>query len=58
MLLIIDKAGGYEMNITTLGTDLAMNVFHVHGEDARGKFIIRKRLNRKKRRGILANLSP
>jgi hypothetical protein len=36
MLLIIDKSGGCEMNITTLRIDLAMNVFHVHGEDARG----------------------
>ena len=32
------------MNITTIGIDLAKNVFQVHGTDARGKAVLRKAL--------------
>ena len=32
------------MNITTVGIDLAKNVFQVHGVDARGKAVLRKQL--------------
>ena len=31
--ITIDKAGGSEMKITTLGIDLAKNVFQLHGVD-------------------------
>jgi hypothetical protein len=34
------------MNITTVGIDLAMNVFQVHGVDAGGKVVLRKQLRR------------
>jgi transposase len=34
------------MNITTVGIDLAKNVFQVHGVDERGKVVLRKALKR------------
>lgn len=34
------------MKITTVGIDLAKNLFQVHGVDARGKVVIRKALKR------------
>jgi transposase len=34
------------MKITTIGIDLAKNVFQIHGVDQRGKVIVRKRLRR------------
>lgn len=36
------------MNVTTLGIDLAKNVFQVHGADARGKEVFSKSLSRSK----------
>lgn len=44
------------MNVTTIGLDLAKNVFHVHGVDAHGKAVLRKRLNRGKLLEFFANL--
>lgn len=44
------------MEITTLGIDLAKNVFQLHGVDAFGKPILRKRLSRSKLLPFLANL--
>ena len=35
------------MNITTIGIDLAKNVFQIHGIDQRGKTVLRKQLKRK-----------
>ena len=34
------------MKITTVGIDLAKNVFQVHGIDERGKAVLRKQLGR------------
>lgn len=34
------------MKITTIGIDLAKNVFQVHGVDERGKVMVRKQLKR------------
>ena len=34
------------MQITTVGIDLAKNVFQVHGVDERGKALLKKRLRR------------
>ena len=34
------------MKITTIGIDLAKNVFQVHSVDARGKTALRKQLKR------------
>ena len=34
------------MKITTIGIDLAKNVFQVHGVDERGKTVLKKQLKR------------
>ncbi len=34
------------MKVTTIGLDLAKNVFQVHGADARGAALLRKQLRR------------
>ena len=33
------------MKITTIGIDLAKNVFQVHGVDERGKSVLKKQVN-------------
>jgi transposase len=38
--------GAVHMQITTIGLDIAKNVFQVHGIDAAEKVIVRKRLRR------------
>ena len=35
------------MHVTTIGLDLAKQVFQVHGVDVRGKVVVRKQLRRK-----------
>ena len=44
--------------ITTVGLDLAKNVFYVHGVDARGKTVVKKKLVRAKVLEFFANLQP
>ena len=46
------------MEITTIGVDLAKNVFQVHGMNERGKAVVRKRLSRDKFLTFFANLPP
>ena len=46
------------MQITTVGLDLAKNVFQVHGVDERGKTVLKKRLTRKAVMPFFANLNP
>lgn len=46
------------MNVTTVGVDLAKQVFHLVGADARGKVVLRKRLKRAGVRRYFANLAP
>jgi len=46
------------MKITTVGIDLAKNVFQVHGVDERGKAGLRKQLKRKEVVSFFANLEP
>jgi transposase len=45
-------------NIKVLGIDLAKNVFQIHGTDAKGKCVLRKRLSREKLPIFLATLPP
>jgi transposase len=45
-------------NIKILGIDLAKNVFQLHGTDAKGKCILRKRLSREKLAEFVAQLPP
>lgn len=44
------------MNITTLGIDLAKNIFQVHGADTKGKAVLKKTLTRNKLPEFIANL--
>lgn len=46
------------MNIKVVGIDLAKNIFQVHGNDNKGKCILRKRLTRAKLHEFMATLQP
>lgn len=46
------------MEVTTIGLDLAKNVFQVHGVDGKGRTLLTKRLSRNKVRPFFANLKP
>lgn len=46
------------MNVTTVGIDLAKNVFSVHGVDAHGKVVLKKTVSRGKLLETFANLPP
>jgi transposase len=50
--------GASAMKITTIGIDLAKNVFQVHGVDERGKNVLRKQLRRSQMALFFANLPP
>lgn len=45
-------------NIKVLGIDLAKNVFQLHGTDAKGKCVLRKRLSRSKLVEFIIQLPP
>ena len=47
-LIVVDEShqGAVPMQITTIGLDVAKNVFQVHGIDAAEKVIVRKQLRR------------
>jgi transposase len=46
------------MNITTIGLDLAKEVFQVHGVDRNGKVVVRKQVRRHEMSKFFANLEP
>ena len=46
------------MKITTIGIDLAKEVFQIHGVDEHGKVVLRKQLRRSKMAEFFANLEP
>jgi len=46
------------MKITTIGIDLAKEVFQIHGIDEHGKAVLRKQLKRKDMAKFFANLQP
>lgn len=46
------------MQITTIGIDLAKNVFQVHGVSEHGKAVLRKQLRRDQMAAFFANLPP
>src|ERR1700720_1713038 len=50
--------GASTMKITTIGIDLAKNVFQVHGIDERGKAVLRKQLRRAQVAVFFGNLPP
>lgn len=46
------------MKLTTIGIDLAKNVFQVHGADDKGKVALKKQLKRTQMLAFFANLTP
>jgi transposase len=46
------------MNITTVGIDLAKNIFQIHGVNEQGKRVLRKQLRREQLMAFFANLPP
>jgi transposase len=44
------------MQVTTIGLDIAKNLFQVHGVDARGRVVLRRRLARARGLEFFANL--
>lgn len=46
------------MKLTTVGIDLAKNVFQVHGIDEHGKAVLKKRLRREQMATFFVNLPP
>jgi len=46
------------MSINVLGIDIAKNIFQLHGADAAGKAVLKKRLPRDKLAAYMANLPP
>ena len=46
------------MQITTIGLDIAKNVFQVHGVDGAEKVVVRKRLRRSQVISFFQELSP
>src|SRR5271168_4854764 len=50
--------GTVQMQITTIGLDIAKNVFQIHGIDAKEKVVVRKQLRRSQVIAFFAALSP
>jgi transposase len=46
------------MKITTIGIDLAKNVFQIHGVDAHGNAVLKKQIKREEMAVFFANLAP
>jgi len=46
------------VDITTLGIDLAKNLFRVHGIDAKGRMIVARQLRRRQLLPFMARLQP
>ena len=46
------------MKITTVGIDLAKNVFQVHGIDEHGKAVLKKQMRRDQMAAFFVNLPP
>ena len=56
--LPLNETEATEMDITTVGIDLAKSVFQVHGVDERGNRVVRKRLRRNQVLVFFAQVSP
>ncbi len=48
----------FAMKVTTVGLDLANNVFQVHGIDSTGKVIVRRSLRRRQMMPFFGKLDP
>jgi transposase len=58
LLQPLELKGASDMKITTVGIDLAKNVFQVHGVDRHGKAVLRKQLRRDQVAAFFANMPP
>ena len=54
----LEPKGASTMKITTVGIDLAKDVFQVHGIDEHGKAVLRKQLRRDQMAAFFVNLPP
>src|ERR1039457_5290874 len=54
----LKRIGASTMKITTVGIDLAKNLFQVHGVDERGKAVLRKQLRRAQVAVLFGTLPP
>jgi len=54
----VGRKEGAVMHITTLGIDLAKNVFQLHGVDARGRAVFSRRVKRGQLLQAVASLPP
>src|SRR3954449_5929327 len=50
--------GAFDMQITTIGLDIAKNVFQVHGIDGAEKVVVRKQLRRSQMMAFFKDLAP
>lgn len=46
------------MQITTIGLDIAKNVFQLHGIDAAGRVLLRRKVRRDQLLALLADFDP
>ena len=53
-----DQEGEVMDNVTTVGIDLAKNVFSLHGVNQRGRAVLRKTVSRIKLAALVAQLPP
>ena len=54
----LEPEGASAMKTTTVGIDLAKNLFQVHAVDERGRAVLRKQLRRDQMARFFANLLP
>src|SRR6218665_3087491 len=54
----LEPRGASTMKLTTVGIDLAKNVFQVHGIDEHGKVLVNKQLRRDQMATFFVNLPP
>jgi transposase len=52
------RTGAPIMKATTIGIDLAKNVFQLHGVDGHGKVVLKKQMKREQMATFFANLAP
>src|SRR6201997_2929646 len=59
-LIVVNEShrGAVRMQITTIGLDIAKNVFQVHGIDAAEKVVVKKQLRRNKLMEFFKKLPP
>jgi transposase len=58
IVAIESRQGAIHMQITTIGLDIAKNVFQVHGIDAAEKVVVRKQLRRSQVLAFFKTLAP